>query len=158
MSTGIAVGGRYKMNSAIILWIVRRALGISFFVDLFYLAGHYIWGWDFPTPVVLAQILITVTLGLIIGAIFAKIWPIPRQKGFERVIRTLLISIPAVGLGFGVNFILQGLVLTHALWMIFAVSAWLGSGIFMRTVEQEREEQERRAAEKAAREARRRKK
>ncbi len=158
MNTGTAIGGRYKVNSAIILWIVRRALGISFFVDLFYLVGHYIWDWPFPTPLILLQIIITVTLGLIIGAIFSKIWPIPRQKGFERVIRTLLISIPAVGLGFGVNFILQGMVFTHALWMIFAVSAWLGSGIFMRTEEQEREEQERRAAEKAAREARRNKK
>ena len=148
MNAGTAIGGRYKMNTAIILWILRRALGISFFIDLFYLIGHYIWAWPFPTPPVILQIFITVTLGLTVGGLFSKIWPIPRQKGFERVVRTLLISIPAVGLGFGVNFILQGMVFTHALWMVFAISAWLGSGMIMRTEEQEREEMERKAKKK----------
>lgn len=87
--------------------VLRKALGIAFFLELFYLVGHYLASWPFPTPLVIFQIAITVGLGVALGVVYSKIWPLTSKVGFERIIRTLLIVIPSLGLGIGLQVLLQ---------------------------------------------------
>lgn len=89
-------------------------------------------GWPFPTPKVIMQILVVVGTGIAIGVIFSRIWPLPEKKGFERIARTFLIVVPALGLGIGFQVLLQGQYATQALYLIFALATWLGSGHFIR--------------------------
>ena len=104
-----------------------KVLGITFFLEIFYLAGYYIYNWPFPNPFIILQLVTVVGLGIALGAIFSLVWPIPSHKGFERVMRTLLISIPALGFGIGLQLLMQGNEPTQALYIIFAFAAWLGS-------------------------------
>lgn len=111
---------------------IRRGLGIVIFLQLFYLIGYYLADWPFPTPTVILQLFITVGLGVALGATFSKVWPLAPNPGFERIVRTLLIVIPSLGLGIGLQVLLQGPTATQAIYLIFALSAWLGSGQFVR--------------------------
>jgi hypothetical protein len=111
---------------------IRKVVTITFFLQLFYLIGFYFFQWPFPTPLVIIQILITVTLGVGLGVVFSKIWPLAPKPGLERVMRTFMVVIPAIGLGVGVQLLLQGKNATQGIYMIFALSAWLGSGHFIR--------------------------
>lgn len=122
----------YLFLPMIDLKVVRKALGISLFLDLFYLIGYYFADWPFPSPVVIFQILIVVGLGVALGVVFSKIWPLPARAGLERVIRTFLIVTPALGLGVGLQILIQGNQATQAIYLIFAIAAWLGSGHFIR--------------------------
>jgi len=106
---------------------LRKVLGITLFLEIFYLMGYYFSDWPFPKPFVILQLVTIVALGISLGAIFSLVWPIPLQKGFERVMRTLLISIPALGFGIGLQLLMQGNEPTQALYIIFAFAAWLGS-------------------------------
>lgn len=115
------------------LRVVRRALGLTLIVDLFYLIGHYLANWPFPDWLVLLQILVVIFLGTALGVVFAKLWPIPAKKGFERILRTLLIVIPALGIGVVLQLLLQGGAATQAIYIIFALASWLASGYFVRT-------------------------
>lgn len=115
------------------LRVVRRALGLTLIVDVFYLIGHYLANWPFPDWLVLLQIAVVIFLGTALGVIFAKLWPIPPQKGFERILRTLLIVIPALGIGVVLQLLLQGGTATQAIYIIFALASWLASGYFVRT-------------------------
>ncbi|GAA0502711.1 hypothetical protein GCM10008986_32910 [Salinibacillus aidingensis] len=126
----------YLFHPHLNILAVKKVLGITLFVELFYLIGHYMSGWPFPTPVVILQILIVVATGVAIGVLFSRIWPLPDKKGFERIARTLLIMIPALGIGIGMQLLLQGQYATQALYLIFALSAWLGSGHFIRETAQ----------------------
>lgn len=119
------------------LRVVRKALGLTLILQLFYLIGHYILSWPFPDWKVLLQIAVIVFLGTALGVVFAKLWPIPAKKGFERVWRTLLIVIPALGIGAVLQFLLQGAVATQALYIVFALASWLGSGHFVRKEEED---------------------
>ena len=67
---------------------------------------------------------------------FSWVWPLGPRPGVERLVRTLLLAIPAVGLGIGVQLALQGRAPTQALYLIFAVAAWLGSGFIVRLPEE----------------------
>jgi hypothetical protein len=115
------------------LQVVRRALGLTLIVDLFYLIGHYLAAWPFPDWLVLLQIAVIIFLGTALGVIFSKLWPIPPKKGFERILRTLLIVIPALGIGVVLQLLLQGGTATQAIYIIFALASWLASGFFVRT-------------------------
>lgn len=114
------------------LRVVRKALGITLFLELFYLIGHYMSGWPFPGPLVIFQIVIVVFMGAALGVYFSRIWPLSPKPGFERIIRTFLIVIPALGLGVGLQVLLQGNIADQGIFLIFALSAWLGSGHFIR--------------------------
>ncbi|WP_235162490.1 MULTISPECIES: hypothetical protein [Sediminibacillus] len=110
----------------------RKAIGITLFLELFYLIGSYALDWPFPTPLVLIQLFVVTVWGVLLGIAFSRIWPLPSHKGFERIFRTFLVVIPALGLGMGLQVLLQGAQATQAIYLIFALSAWLGSGHFIR--------------------------
>ncbi len=111
---------------------LRAALGVSLLFFVFYIAAHYIWDLPFPTPVDLLKIMITAIAGVGLGVGFSRLWPLPPQPGFERVIRTLLLVIPALGIGIGVQFLLEGFQAQRAFYLIFAFAAWIGSGFIVR--------------------------
>lgn len=117
------------------LLLARRVLGLMAFFSLFSLGGHYLWGLDFPTPGVLLQISTAILLGSLLGLLFSRVWPLPAKVGLERVIRTLLLSIPALGFGLALQVLLQGPNPTQALYLIFTVSAWLSSSLIARLPE-----------------------
>lgn len=109
------------------LLATRRVLGLTAFFYIFYVLAHYVWGLPFPTPYELVIIVLTVSLGVALGVAYSKVWPLPPEPGFERVLRTLLIAIPAIGIGLFLEITLLGPG-RRALYLIFALSAWLGSG------------------------------
>ncbi|MDQ3459631.1 MAG: hypothetical protein M3498_10090 [Deinococcota bacterium] len=117
------------------LHVLRKALGLSAALFVFYLAGHYLWAFPFPTVSDLLTILMVATLGVGLGLTFARVWPLAPKPGLERVARTLLLTIPALGLGFGLQLTLQGAEPKQALYLIFALAAWLGSGLIVRLEE-----------------------
>lgn len=110
----------------------RKTLGLTLFLELFYIVGYYLFQWPYPTPAVLLQLFIISGLGISLGIIFSRLWPLPPQAGFERIIRTFLLAVPALGLGVGLQVLLQGRTPTQALYLIFALAAWLGSGMILR--------------------------
>lgn len=114
---------------------IRKTLGLALFLQLFYVIGSYLGGWPFPHPGTFLQLLIVSGLGISLGAIFSKVWPLPPNKGIERVARTLLLTIPALGLGIGLQVLLQGSSPTQALYLIFSLASWLGSGANVRVPE-----------------------
>ena len=109
---------------------VHQALGLSLALSLFYLLAHYAWKLPFPTVRVLFTITSVVFLGTLLGLLFARVWPLPPQPGWERVVRTILLVIPALGIGL---FLQAGLAPRgeRAYYLIFALSAWLGSGLIV---------------------------
>ncbi|TFB13371.1 hypothetical protein E3U55_16130 [Filobacillus milosensis] len=115
--------------------VLKKVFGIALFLQIFYILGHYMGGWPFPTPTAMIQIIIVSALGVALGVIFSRIWPIPQHKGFERIFRTFLIMVPSLGLGIGLQIILQGAQATQAIYLMFALAAWIGSGHFIRTEE-----------------------
>ncbi|MCF6094973.1 hypothetical protein L1765_13485 [Microaerobacter geothermalis] len=132
---GILAIGIYMFTPMLDLRVVRKAVGIIFFLELFYIIGYYLMGWPFPTPLVIMQIFIVVGLGVALGVVFSRAWPLSPRPGFERVMRTLLLVIPSLGLGIGLQLLLQGNEATQAIYLMFALSAWLGSGHFVRKEE-----------------------
>jgi hypothetical protein len=128
----------YLFTPMLSLKVLRKAIGIIIFLQLFYIIGHYLADWPFPTPSVILQIFIVVGLGVALGVVFSRVWPLPPKPGFERVMRTFLIVIPALGLGVGLQILIQGNQATQAIYLMFALSAWLGSGHFVRKDETEK--------------------
>lgn len=110
------------------LLAVRRALGIAVLLYLFYVAAHYAWGLPFPTPLELLLILAVVAVGVALGVAFSHVWPLPLQKGFPRAVRTVLLTIPAMGIGIAIQVLLVGPRSARAYYVMFALAAWLGSG------------------------------
>ncbi|WP_085992573.1 hypothetical protein [Oceanobacillus senegalensis] len=110
----------------------QKVVGITLFLEMFYLLGHYSLGWPFPTPIVLFQLFVVTGIGVVLGVFFSRIWPLPPFKGIERIFRTFLLVIPALGLGMGLQILLQGAQATQAIYLIFALAAWLGSDHFVR--------------------------
>lgn len=136
MTTTFIFGGLtialYLLFKYLDLRVVKKALGIALVLELFYVFGHLLFDWPFPTSLVMIQIIIVVFLGVALGVIFSRYWPIPRKKGFERILRTFLLVVPALGLGIGLQILLQGPLATQGLYLIFAFSSWLGSGHFIK--------------------------
>lgn len=52
------------------LRVLRLLVGISAFLFLFYVVGHYLTGWPFPTPFDLLRIASAVALGGLLGLVF----------------------------------------------------------------------------------------
>lgn len=122
----------YILQPYLDLRAVRKVLGITLILQIFYLTGHYLAGWPVPTPLIILQICTSVGMGIALGVVFSRVWPISPQPGIERIVRTVLIVIPSLGLGVGLQILLQGNQATQAIYLIFAFSAWLGSGHFIR--------------------------
>ncbi len=114
------------------LQAARTTLGVSLFFFLFYLAGHFIFGFTFPTPGDLFQIFLTSFGGVLLGLAFSRVWPLPPKPGFERIVRVFLLMAPALGIGLALHVLLQGPQPERALYLIFALAAWLGSGYIVR--------------------------
>ncbi len=131
---GLVVIGLYLLQPYLGFQDLRKVLRISLFLQIFYLTGNFLGYWPFPSPLTIVQILVVVGLGVSLGANFSKLWPISPKPGFERVIRTFLIVIPALGLGVGLQVLLQGAQARVALYLIFALAAWLGSDRFVKEI------------------------
>ncbi|MGD9677047.1 MAG: hypothetical protein AB7V16_01620 [Vulcanibacillus sp.] len=114
------------------LKVIKKALGITLVLELFYIIGYFLFHWPFPTALQMIQIIIVVFLGVALGVVFSKLWPLPPKKGFERILRTFLIVTPALGLGIGLQLLLQGPQATQGIFYIFGLASWLGSGHFIR--------------------------
>lgn len=117
---------------------VRRALGIAVFLELFYLAAPSVW--DIPPLAGRDVVLILVVsfLGVALGVAFSFFAPLPAEKGLPRVIRTVLLTIPALGIGIAIQLAVEGPQGARAFHVMFALAAWLGSG-FVREGEDEDE-------------------
>lgn len=111
-----------------VLLVTRRILGIAAALYLFYVAAHYVWQLPFPTPLELVFILFVVVVGVALGIAFSRVWPLPEAKGFPRVIRTILLTIPALGFGIAIQVFFAGPRANRAYYVMFALAAWLGSG------------------------------
>jgi hypothetical protein len=112
--------------------LLRRVVGIYLGVGLFYLLGSPLFGFAVPTPIQMLHLLLAVLLGSGLGVAFAWFWPLPPVRGWERVVRTLLLSIPALGLGLSLQLLLQGPQAQQALFLVFALAAWLASSFITR--------------------------
>ncbi|ENH95837.1 hypothetical protein J416_14031 [Gracilibacillus halophilus YIM-C55.5] len=117
----------------------QKIVGITLFLEIFYVIGHYLMEWPFPTPVVLLQLFVTSGLGVMLGVCFSRLWPLPHEKGFERILRTFFIVIPSLGFGMALQVTLQGAEATQAIYLIFACAAWLGSGRFVRQTDERKD-------------------
>lgn len=111
---------------------LRTTLGLSLLFFLFYIGAHYVWDLAFPTPGDLLEIFFVAAGGVVLGIGFSRFWPLPPEPGFERIVRTLLLVIPSLGIGMAVQILLQGGRAERALYLIFALAAWLGSGLIIR--------------------------
>ncbi|RIH85753.1 hypothetical protein Mterra_01610 [Calidithermus terrae] len=112
--------------------LLRRVVGVYLGVGLFYLLGSPVLGFAVPTPLQMLHLLLAVLLGSGLGVAFAWFWPLPPARGWERVVRTLLLSIPALGLGMALQLVLQGPAAEQALFLVFALAAWLASSFVVR--------------------------
>lgn len=111
----------------LVLWTVRRTLGISLGLFAFYLLAPTLW--DVPplsTRDVLA-IVGVVFLGVLLGIGISYFWPLPTKSGVPRAIRTAIFAIPALGIGMAIHVSLEGAEASRAYWIMFAVAALLGS-------------------------------
>lgn len=105
----------------------RRAFGIAFVLDVFYIGASVAWDMPAPSLPVLVAILVVVSLGVCLGVAFSHVWPLPYRTGWPRVIRTILLTVPAIGFGLAVHLTVGGPDAGRAYWIIFALGAWLGS-------------------------------
>lgn len=112
---------------------LRLMVGISGFLFLFYVVGHYLTGWPFPTPFDLLRIASAVVLGGLLGLIFSRFWPLPPKPGLERIFRIFFLLLPALLFGYALQ-VFSGA--NQALSIILPLSAWLGSGLIIRLPEE----------------------
>lgn len=113
--------------------LLRLLVGISAFLFLFYVVGHYLTGWPFPTPFDLLRIASAVMLGGLLGLIFSRFWPLPPTPGLERIFRIFFMLLPALLFGYALQ-VFSGA--NQALSIILPLSAWLSSGLIIRLPEE----------------------
>lgn len=113
--------------------LMRLLVGISAFLFLFYVVGHYLTGWPFPTPFDLLRIASAVVLGGLLGLIFSRFWPLPPTPGLERIFRIFFMLLPALLFGYALQ-VFSGA--NQALSVILPLSAWLSSGLIIRLPEE----------------------
>lgn len=114
--------------------LLRLLVGICAFLFLFYVLGHYLTGWPFPTPFDLLHIATAVVLGGLLGLVFSRFWPLPPKPGFERIFRIFFLLLPALLFGYALQVISGA---NQALGLILPISAWLGSGLIVRLPDEE---------------------
>ncbi|WP_101297130.1 hypothetical protein [Halegenticoccus soli] len=106
---------------------IRRTLGVSLVLYAFYLGLHYLSGYPFLTPTDVVTVLALVFAGTWLGIGFSLVAPLPEERGLPRVVRTILLTVPALGIGVALQIFLKGARSDMALYAIFALAAWLGS-------------------------------
>lgn len=111
----------------LVILSIRRALGVSIVLFVFYLALHSFGRYRFLTPGDIVTILGLVFAGTWLGIGFSALSPFPEEHGFPRVVRTTLLAIPALGIGVAIQIFLEGTRSDMAIYAIFALAAWLGS-------------------------------
>lgn len=111
--------------------VIRRTLGVALALDVFYLVAALVWDLPPLTAGDVLDILAVVFLGVLLGVGFSYLAPVPERKGLPRVIRTLLLTVPAIGIGIAVQVVLGGPAAERAYFIMFALAAWLGS-LFVR--------------------------
>ncbi len=109
------------------LLAVRRAFGVAIVLYAFYLGLFMLGQYPFLRPTAVLTILGVVLLGTVFGVGFSTMSPLPAGRGLPRVIRTVLLSIPALGIGAIIQVLLEGARADMAIFAIFALAAWLGS-------------------------------
>lgn len=87
----------------------------------FYLAGHHLLGFPFPTPAVLGQVALGALVGLGLGLLYHRLWPLP-PPGLGRAVRLFVLLPPAFMLGIGLLALLQAQVALH---LLVPLLAWL---------------------------------
>lgn len=111
----------------LLVWIIRRTLGIALALFAFYLLVPSFW--EIP-PLRLRDVLAILTvvfLGVLLGVAFGRVWPLPPETGLPRVFRTVVLTIPALGIGMALHVTIEGAEGVRAYWVMFALAAWLGS-------------------------------
>jgi hypothetical protein len=103
-----------------LLWL-RFYLGALAVLFGFYLSGHYFLDFPFPTPSILFQLALGTAVGMGLGGLFHRIWPLP-PPGIGRVVRLFVLLPPAFMLGFGLTILFQGQVALHFIVPLFS---WL---------------------------------
>ncbi len=103
------------------LLYLRFYLGSLLLFFGFYLSGHYLVGLPFPTPGVLFHIALGTALGMGLGILYHRLWPLP-PVGLGRVVRLFILLPPAFVLGIGLLLLLQSPV---ALPYLIPLMAWL---------------------------------
>lgn len=125
--------GNVYIPADLTLRLLRLLVGISAFLFLFYVVGHYLTGWPFPTPFDLLRIASAVVLGGLLGLIFSRFWPLPPTPGLERIFRIFFMLLPALLFGYALQ-VFSGA--NQALSIILPLSAWLSSGLIVRLPEE----------------------
>lgn len=129
-------------NRELTLLAVRRAVGISAGLSVFYLAGYYVYDWPFPAPGDVLAIFAVVSLGVALGVGFSFASPLPRETGLPRIIRTGLIVIPALGIGIALQLLIEGPRGDRAYYAMFALAAWLGSTFVTESADEDATDEE----------------
>lgn len=125
------------------LWIARRTLGISLVLYVFYLVVPSFWAVPPLTGEATLAIMTVVFLGVLLGVAFSRVWPVPAEKGLPRVLRTVVLSFPALGIGMSLQVTIEGAEPSRAYFVMFALAAWLGSAwLVADPVEEEGDEDE----------------
>ena len=120
----------------LVLLSIRRALGVSFVLYLLYLGLYFLGDYPFLTPTAVVTILVLVFAGTWFGIAFSALSPLPAEQGIPRIIRTVLLTIPALGIGVALQIFIAGARSDMAIYAIFALAAWLGS-TFIREEEED---------------------
>ncbi len=76
------------------LLYLRFYLGSLLLLFGFYLSGHYLLGLPFPTPRTLFHIALGAGLGVGLGVLYHRLWPLP-PLGLGRVVRLFILLPPA---------------------------------------------------------------
>lgn len=106
----------------------RRALAVALGLQLFYVVAPSLWPVPPLTVGSVLAIVVVSFLGVWLGVVFSYVAPRPAEKGIPRVIRTALLTVPAMGIGIAIQLIVAGPQGGRAYHVMFALAAWLGSG------------------------------
>lgn len=113
---------------ALLVQSTRRALAVALGLQLFYVVAPSIWPVPPLTVGSILAIVVVSFLGVWLGVLFSYVAPRPAEKGIPRVIRTALLTVPAMGIGIAIQLVIAGPQGGRAYHVMFALAAWLGSG------------------------------
>ena len=117
----------------LVLLSIRRTLGVSALLYVVYVGLFVFTDYPFLTPGDVLTVLGLVFAGTWLGVAFSFVAPLPAETGLPRVVRTILLLVPALGIGVALQILIEGAESNMAIYAIFALAAWLGS-TFVREV------------------------
>ncbi|WP_038047279.1 hypothetical protein [Thermus caliditerrae] len=104
-----------------LLLYLRFYLGSLVALFGFYLSGHYLLALPFPTPATLFHLALGTLVGMGLGVLYHRLWPLP-PPGLARVVRLFVLLPPAFMLGIGLLILFQAQVALH---LLVPLLAWL---------------------------------